>query len=104
MTIALKESVNMNYVKSMEYATAIISGKTVQLMAVFTLKAISNASTAKLITGIPKPKGLWIQDFARLSNGQAIAIALGEDLSIWYNQGAIAEGTVLVINSMYIKD
>lgn len=102
-TINLKDKVNMDYVKSMEYATAIVSGKTVQIVAVLTLKEISANTTTRLITGIPIPKESWIQDIAGLSNEKAVSIALGENLAIWYNKSTISENTIIVINSTYIK-
>ena len=93
----------MDYVKSMEYATAIVSGKTVQIVAVLTLKEIPANTTTRLITGIPIPEGSWIQDIAGLSKEKAVSIALGENLAIWYNTSTISENTIIVINSTYIK-
>lgn len=102
-TINLKDKVNMDYVKSMEYAKAIVSGKTVQIVAVLTLKEIPANTTTRLITGIPIPKGSWIQDIAGLSKEKAVSISLGENLAIWYNTSTISENTIIVINSTYIK-
>lgn len=94
----------MTYIKSVEYAKLVTIRNEAQIVATLTLKEIPNSSQVILINNIPAPKVSWMQDFAALvtSSGRAVPIALGKSLQLWYNNGKIEDGTVMVINSVYI--
>lgn len=102
--IDIQDRLNMTYIKSVESAKLVTIRNEAQIVATLTLKEIPNSSQVILINNIPAPKVSWMQDFAALvtSSGRAVPIALGKSLQLWYNNGKIEDGTVMVINSVYI--
>ena len=102
--IDIQDRLNMTYIKSVESAKLVTIRNEAQIVVTLTLKEIPNSSQVILINNIPAPKVSWMQDFAALvtSSGRAVPIALGKSLQLWYNNGKIEDGTVMVINSVYI--